>query len=146
MSSDPVTMFAVTAVSTLLDIRESKKQSKAEQALYEEQKKDLQRQAEQAEEDRKDRWRELAAANNAIQAGSGYSIKSMSFLNIQDVAKEKMEKDLGNIRINLASDLRQVGFNQKISKTSREQEQFGGWVSIVSGGMETKAKKDKYGS
>jgi mannitol-specific phosphotransferase system IIBC component len=144
MSSDPVTMFAVTAVSTLLDIRESKKQSKAEQALYEEQKKDLQRQAEQAEEDRKDRWRELAAANNAIQAGSGYSIKSMSFLNIQDVAKEKMEKDLGNIRINLASDLRQVGFNQKISKSQRKQEQFGGWATIVSSGVEAKAKKDKY--
>jgi mannitol-specific phosphotransferase system IIBC component len=144
MSADPVTMFAVTAVSTLLDIRESKKQSKAEQALYEEQKKDLQRQAEQAEEDRKDRWRELAAANNAIQAGSGYSIKSMSFLNIQDVAKEKMEKDLGNIRINLASDLRQVGFNQKISKSQRKQEQFGGWATIVSSGVEAKAKKDKY--
>ena len=144
MSSDPITMFAVTAVSTLLDIRESKKQSKAEQALYEEQKKDLQRQAEQAEEDRKDRWRELAAANNAIQAGSGYSIKSMSFLNIQDVAKEKMEKDLGNIRINLASDLRQVGFNQKISKSQRKQEQFGGWATIVSSGVEAKAKKDKY--
>ena len=144
MSSDPITMFAVTAVSTLLDIKESKKQSKAEQALYEEQKKDLQRQAEQAEEDRKDRWRELAAANNAIQAGSGYSIKSMSFLNIQDVAKEKMEKDLGNIRINLASDLRQVGFNQKISKSQRKQEQFGGWATIVSSGVEAKAKKDKY--
>jgi len=144
MSSDPITMFAVTAVSTLLDIKESKKQSKAEQALYEEQKKDLQKQAEQAEEDRKDRWRELAAANNAIQAGSGYSIKSMSFLNIQDVAKEKMEKDLGNIRINLASDLRQVGFNQKISKSQRKQEQFGGWATIVSSGVEAKAKKDKY--
>ena len=146
MSSDPVTMFAVTAVSTLLDIRESKKQSKAEQALYEEQKKDLQRKALQEEENRKDRWRELAAANNAIQAGSGYSIKSMSFLNIQDVAKEKMEKDLGNIRINLASDLRQVGFNQKISKSQRKQEQFGGWATIVSSGVEAKAKKDKYGS
>ena len=146
MSADPVTMFALQAVSTLADIRASKKKSKQEAAMYEEQKKDLQRQAEQAEEDRKDRWRELAAANNAIQAGSGYSIKSMSFLNIQDVAKEKMEKDLGNIRINLASDLRQVGFNQKISKSQRKQEQFGGWATIVSSGVEAKAKKDKYGS
>ncbi len=68
----------------------------------------------------------------------------MSFLNIQDVAKEKMEKDLGNIRINLASDLRQVGFNQKISKSQRKQEQFGGWATIVSSGVEAKAKKDKY--
>ena len=30
MSSNPVTMFAITAVKTLSDIRESKKQSKLE--------------------------------------------------------------------------------------------------------------------
>tara|TARA_R100000278_G_C5437694_1_gene152547 strand:- start:388 stop:828 length:441 start_codon:yes stop_codon:yes gene_type:complete len=146
MSADPVTMFALQAVSTLADIRASKKKSKQEAAMYEEQKKDLQRKALQDEEDRKARYRELAAANNAIQAGSGFSMDSMHFLNIQDVAKQKKDKDIGNIRINLASDLRQVGFNQKIAKTSREQEQFGGWVSIVSGGIEAKAKKDKYGS
>ena len=144
MSSDPVTMFAIQAVSTLSDIKASKKKSKQEAAKYEEQKKDLQRKALQEEENRKDRWRELAAANNAVQAGSGFSIDSMSFLNIQNVAKEKMEKDLGNIRINLASDLRQVGFNQKISKSQRKQEQFGGWATIVSSGVEAKAKKDKY--
>ena len=144
MSADPVTMFMVTAAKTVYDIKESKKQSKIEQIQYEEKKKNLERAAQQEEENRKDRWRELEAANNAIQAGSGFSITSMSFLNIQDVAKEKMEKDIGNIRINLASDLRQIGFNQKISKSQRKQEQFGGWVSIVSGGIETKAKKDKY--
>lgn len=144
MSADPVTMFMVTAAKTVYDIKESKKQSKIEQIQYEEKKKNLEKAAKQEEENRKDRWRELAAANNAIQAGSGFSITSMSFLNIQDVAKEKMEKDIGNIRINLAYDLRQIGFNQKISKSQRKQEQFGGWMSIVSSGVETKAKKDKY--
>ena len=144
MSADPITMFALQAVQTLSDIKESKKQSKIEQQQYEEKKKDLQRAAQQEEEQRKDRWKELAAANNAIQAGSGFSIKSMSFLNIQDVAKDIIQKDIGNIRVNLASDLRQIGFSQKISKSQRKQEQFGGWVSIVSGGVEAKAKKDKY--
>ena len=39
MSADPITMFAITATKTLMDIRESKKQSKIEQARYEEKKK-----------------------------------------------------------------------------------------------------------
>ena len=144
MSADPVTMFVITAAKTVYDIKESKKQSKAEQAMYEEKKKATQRAAAQEEEARKDRWRELSASNRAIQAGGGFDMGSMHFLNIQDVAKQKMDKDIGNIRINLASDIRQIGFNSAISKSQRKQEQFGGWATIVSSGVEAKAKKDKY--
>ena len=146
MSADPVTMFAITAVKTLSDIKASKKQSKIEAQRYEERKKLAIRQAADEEAARKREYYATIASNKASQAGSGFTLDSRSFLTIQSDITKTMEKDIGTIRLNLETDLGELGFAQDLAKSKRKQEQFGGWVSIASAGYEYKAKKDKYGS
>ena len=55
MSADPVTMFAITAVKTLHDIKETKKQSKIEQQRYQDRIQRIAEQAKREEEDRIER-------------------------------------------------------------------------------------------
>ena len=55
MSADPVTMFALQAVKTLSDIKESKKQSKIEQRQNEEKKKGREKGKEEKERTTKGR-------------------------------------------------------------------------------------------
>ena len=54
MSADPVTMFVISAAKTLYDIKESKKQAKAEQARYQDRIQRIAEVARQEEEDRRD--------------------------------------------------------------------------------------------
>ena len=144
MSADPVTMFVISAAKTLYDIKESKKQAKAEQARYQDRIQRIAEVARQEEEDRRDNLRMAQAHNLAIQAGSGFSIDSRSFLNIQDQQYYKAEKDIATIRLNMTSDINEQSLNAQIAKSQRKKEQFGGWASIASAGYEYKAKKDQY--
>ena len=144
MSADPVTMFAITAVKTLSDIKESKKQSKLEQKRYEDRIQRIARIAKEEEEERIEKLKMQHAHNRAIQAGGGFTLDSRSFLNIQDTATMFAEKDIANIRINATSDQNELSLNAQIAKSKRKADQFGGWMSIAGGAVEAKAKKDSY--
>ena len=144
MSADPVTMFIISAGKALFDIKESKKQSKIEQQRYQDRIQRIAEVARREEEDRIDALKIAQAHNLAIQAGSGWSIDSRSFLNIQDQQYIKAEKDISTIRLNLTSDINELSLDSQMAKSQRKKEQFGGWASILSSGYEYKAKKDKY--
>ena len=144
MSADPITMFAITATKTLMDIKESKKQSKIEQRQYEEKKKAAMERARQEEEDRLDDLRMAHAHNRAIMAGTGFSLDSRSFLAINQDVQDKAEKDIANIRVNLSYDINELSLNQQAAKSKRKHEVFGGWASIASQTYEYKAKKGLY--
>ena len=144
MSADPITMFAITATKTLMDIKESKKQSKIEQRQYEEKKKAAMERARQEEEDRLDDLRMAHAHNRAIMAGTGFSLDSRSFLAINQDVQDKAEKDIANIRVNLGYDINELSLNQQAAKSKRKHEVFGGWASIASQTYEYKNKKGLY--
>ena len=80
MSSNPVTMFAITAVKTLHDIKETKKQSKIEQQRYQDRIQRIAEQAKREEEDRIEKLRMSHAHNRALQASGGFTQSSRSFL------------------------------------------------------------------
>ena len=143
MSSNPVTMFAITAVKTLHDIKETKKQSKLEQARYQDRIMRIAEQAKREEEDRIDKLRMSHAHNRALQASGGFTQGSRSFLNIQDMVTKYAEKDISTIRLNASSDQNELSLNAQIAKSKRKNELFGGWMSIASSAVETKAKIDK---
>tara|TARA_B110000285_G_scaffold8576_1_gene8766 strand:- start:1366 stop:1806 length:441 start_codon:yes stop_codon:yes gene_type:complete len=144
MSSDPVTMFVLQATKTVMDIRASKKQSKIEQAQYEDKKKNAQRIANEQEDDRKHDLQMAKAHNLAVGAGSGYSDQSRSFLNIQAQQDSFAAKDIARIRLNVTSEINQYALSADMASTQRKNDQFGSWLSIGSSAIETKAKKDLY--
>lgn len=143
MSSNPVTMFAITAVKTLHDIKETKKQSKLEQARYQDRIVRIAEQAKREEEDRIEKLRMSHAHNRALQASGGFTQGSRSFLNIQDMVTKYAQKDISTIRLNASSDTNELSLNAQIAKSKRKNELFGGWMSIASSAVETKAKIDK---
>tara|TARA_R110000796_G_scaffold161025_2_gene277794 strand:+ start:464 stop:904 length:441 start_codon:yes stop_codon:yes gene_type:complete len=144
MSADPVTMFVLQATKTVMDIKASKKQSKIEQQMYEDKKKNAARIAKEQEDDRLHDLQMAKAHNLAIGAGSGYSDQSRSFLNIQDQQDKFAQKDIARIRLNTTSEINQYSLSANMSKSQRSQDQFGSWLSIGSAAIETKAKKDLY--
>ena len=144
MSADPVTMFVLQATKTVMDIRASKKQSKIEQAQYEDKKKNAQRIANEQEDDRKHDLQMAKAHNLAVGAGSGYSDQSRSFLNIQAQQDSFAAKDIARIRLNVTSEINQYALSADMASTQRKNDQFGSWLSIGSSAIETKAKKDLY--
>ena len=144
MSADPVTMFVLQATKTVMDIKSSKKQSKIEQQMYEDKKKNAARIAKEQEDDRLHDLQMAKAHNLAIGAGSGYSDQSRSFLNIQDQQDKFAQKDIARIRLNTTSEINQYSLSANMSKSQRSQDQFGSWLSIGSAAIETKAKKDLY--
>jgi len=143
MSSNPVTMFAITAVKTLHDIKETKKQSKIEQQRYQDRIMRIAEQAKREEEDRIDKLRMSHASNRALQASGGFTQRSPHFLNIQDMVTHYAKKDIGTIRLNASSDQNELSLNAMIAKSKRKNQLFGGWMSIASSAVETKAKIDK---
>jgi len=144
MSADPVTMFVVTAAKAVYDIKESKKQAEIEQQRYEAQKKAAKRIADEEAANRREQYAAAIAANKATQAGSGFTMDSRSFLNIQKDITRTFEKDLATIRLNVGTQVGDIGYAQDIAASQRRKEQFGGWTSIASAGYEYKAKKDLY--
>ena len=141
MSADPVTMFVITAAKSLYDIKESKKQAKIEQARYQDRIMRIAEVAKREEEDRKEKLKYALAHNLAIQAGTGFNVSSMSFLNIQDQQNIRADKDIATIRLNMTSDINEQSLNAQMAKSTRKQEVFGGWASIMSAGYEYKSKK-----
>ena len=149
MSGDPVTnwliMQGVTKmIGTKSEIDESKRQSAIEQQRYELHAKENSLKGLREENDRKDMLKANLANNKAIQAGAGYADGSMHFLNIQDVTTAKADKDISTIRLNALSTGSEISLNAQAAKEQRKSDQFGGWVSIASTGMSTKAKVDQY--
>ena len=140
MSADPVTMFAITAVKTLHDIKETKKQSKIEQQRYQDRIQRIAEQAKREEEDRIEKLRIAHASNRALQASGGFTLDSRSFLNIQDMVTKHAQKDISTIRLNASSDQNELSLNAQIAASKRKNELFGGWMSIASSAVETKAK------
>jgi len=143
MSSNPVTMFAITAVKTLHDIKETKKQAKIEQQRYQDRIQRIAEQAKREEEDRIEKLRMSHAHNRALQASGGFTQSSRSFLNIQDMVTKYAEKDISTIRLNASSDQNELSLNAQIAASKRKNQLFGGWMSIASSAVETKAKIDK---
>ena len=146
MSADPVTMFALQAVKVVSDIKASKKQSKIEQQQFEHRKKLAAERAAQEEADRLDDLRMAKAHNLAVAAGAGYSDDSRGFLNVQDQQDIKADKDITRIRLNVTNQINEYSIAQNLRKSECKQEQFGGWLSIASAGVEAKYKKDTYDS
>jgi hypothetical protein len=149
MSGDPVTNWLImqgvtTMIGTKNEIDESKRQSAIEQQRYELHAKENSLKGLREENDRKDMLKANLANNKAIQAGAGYQDGSLHFLNIQDVTTAKADKDISTIRLNALSTGSEISLNAQAAKSQRKSDQFGGWVSIASTGMSTKAKVDKY--
>ena len=149
MSGDPVTNWLImqgvtTMIGTKSEIDESKRQSAIEQQRYELHAKENSLKGLREENDRKDMLKANLANNKAIQAGAGYQDGSLHFLNIQDVTTAKADKDISTIRLNALSTGSEISLNAQAAKSQRKSDQFGGWVSIASTGMSTKAKVDKY--
>ena len=144
MSADPVTMFVLQATKIVMDNKASKKQSKIEQAQFEQRKKLAAERAAQEEEDRINDLRMAKAHNLAVAAGAGYSDDSRGFLNVQDQQDLKADKDIARIRLNVSNQINEYSLAQNLRSEERKQEQFGGWLQIASGAVETKAKLDKY--
>lgn len=148
MSADPVTMMIISGViqgvGTYSEIQASKRQSKLEQTEYEINAKANNLKGLREENDRRDMLKSSIASNKAIQAGAGYADGSLHFLNIQDVTTQKSDKDISTIRLNTLASGSSMSIANQQKKEQRKSDQFGGWVSIASTGMSTKAKVDKY--
>ena len=148
MSADPVTMMiisgAIQAAGTYSEIQESKRQSKLEQREYELNAQANNLKGLREENDRKDMLKTSIANNKAIQAGAGYQDGSLHFLNIQDVTTKKSDKDISTIRLNTLASGSSMSIANQQKQSARKSDQFGGWVSIASTGMSTKAKVDQY--
>ena len=148
MSADPVTMMIISGViqgvGTYSEIQASKRQGKLEQREYELNAKANNLKGLREENDRKDMLKTSIANNKAIQAGAGYADGSLHFLNIQDVTTQKSDKDISTIRLNTLASGSSMSIANQQKKVARKSDQFGGWVSIASTGMSTKAKIDQY--
>ena len=148
MSADPVTMMIISGViqgvGTYSEIQASKRQGKLEQREYELNAKANNLKGLREENDRRDMLKASIANNKAIQAGAGYADGSLHFLNIQDVTTQKSDKDIRTIRLNTLASGSSMSIANQQKKVARKSDQFGGWVSIASTGMSTKAKVDQY--
>lgn len=148
MSADPVTMMIISGViqgvGTYSEIQASKRQGKLDQEEYELNAKANNLKGLREENDRKDLLKASIANNKAIQAGAGYADGSLHFLNIQDVTTQKSDKDISTIRLNTLASRSSMSIANQQKKVARKSDQFGGWVSIASTGMSTKAKVDQY--
>ena len=148
MSADPVTMMIISGViqgvGTYSEIQASKRQGKLDQEEYELNAKANNLKGLREENDRRDMLKASIANNKAIQAGAGYADGSLHFLNIQDVTTQKSDKDISTIRLNTLASGSSMSIANQQKKEQRKSDQFGGWVSIASTGMSTKAKVDKY--
>ena len=134
---NPVTMMlasdAVSAVGTLHSMKAQKAALSRENVRYERERKVAALDAIEQENIRKDMLNETLANNMAFQSAAGYYDDSRSFLNISKQAEKKSEKDISNIRLQgqlIDQKYRDQMFENYASYKSNE---FGGYVSIISG-------------
>tara|TARA_B100000131_G_scaffold297368_1_gene316060 strand:+ start:3129 stop:3596 length:468 start_codon:yes stop_codon:yes gene_type:complete len=148
MSADPVTMMIISSAVQIggayRDIQDSKIQSEIEQEEYELKIKAANLEGLTKENDRNREAKDTKKNNLAILSGSNIDDNSVSFLNIQKEVDKKAQKDITTIRLNVGAKMSEYSLASAKAKVARKNEQFGGWVSIVNSGIETKAKIDKY--
>ena len=149
MSANASTMFAaaaiVSAVGTVASVQSQRAALQRENYRLETEKKLAAVQALEEENARKEMLNDTIAQNLAWQSISGYSDDSRSFLNINDQAKNKANKDISNIRLmgkNIQNKYTSMLYENKYKENDLV---FGGYVSAISELTTGYAQYDYYG-
>ena len=147
MSADPVTMMIISAsiqtVGKLAEIRQLREAASIRKASYEREMKMAVLKGEQEANDRKEIYLAQKANNLAIVAGSGYQEGSPHFQNIQYQTKKIADKDIGTIRLNTSFGVNKLSLASMAEQSDYKAKVFGGYVSVISTGMQTHAKIQK---
>jgi len=148
MSADPVTMMIISAsvqtVGKMAEIKAAKEAAAIRQQSYELEMKQATLKGEIDANDRKEVYLAQLANNKAVASGSGYDGYSPSFTNIQHMTKKIADKDVGTIRLNTAIGVNKLSLSAQAEASATKAQVFGGYVSIISTGITTKAKADAY--
>ena len=148
MSADPVTMMIASAVvqgiGTYREIQAEKEQAAFRKYQYEQEMKMAALKGEMEANDRKEMMIAQKENNLAVMSGSGFSADSGSFQNIQHMTKKIADKDITTIRLNTAFGINKLSLQSQAEAAASKSKVFGGYVSIISTGLTTKAKVDKY--
>jgi len=149
MSANASTMFAaaaiVSAVGTVASVQSQRRALARENYRLETEKKLAAVQALEEENARKEMLNDTIAQNLAWQSISGYSDDSRSFLNINEQAKTKANKDISNIRLmgrNIQNKYTSMLYENKYKENDLV---FGGYVSAISELTTGYAQYDYYG-
>ena len=149
MSANASTMFAaaaiVSAVGTVASVQSQRAALQRENYRLETEKKLAAVQALEEENARKEMLNDTIAQNLAWQSISGYSDDSRSFLNINEQAKNKANKDISNIRLmgkNIQNKYTSMLYENKYKENDLV---FGGYVSAISELTTGYAQYDYYG-
>jgi hypothetical protein len=149
MSANASTMFAaaaiVSAVGTVASVQSQRRALARENYRLETEKKLAAVQALEEENARKEMLNDTIAQNLAWQSISGYSDDSRSFLNINQQAKNKANKDISNIRLmgkNIQNKYTSMLYENKYKENDLV---FGGYVSAISELTTGYAQYDYYG-
>jgi len=149
MSANASTMFAaaaiVSAVGTVASVQSQRRALARENYRLETEKKLAAVQALEEENARKEMLNDTIAQNLAWQSISGYSDDSRSFLNINEQAKNKANKDISNIRLmgkNIQNKYTSMLYENKYKENDLV---FGGYVSAISELTTGYAQYDYYG-
>jgi len=149
MSADPVTMMIISAsvqtVGKLAEIKAAKEANEFRQYSYQLEQKQAVLKGEQDANDRKEVYLAQLANNKAVASGSGYDGYSPSFTNIQHMTKKISDKDISTIRLNTAIGVNKLSLSAQAEASATKAQVFGGYISIISTGITTKAKADAYG-
>jgi len=142
-------MFAaaaiVSAVGTVASVQSQRRALARENYRLETEKKLAAVQALEEENARKEMLNDTIAQNLAWQSISGYSDDSRSFLNINEQAKNKANKDISNIRLmgkNIQNKYTSMLYENKYKENDLV---FGGYVSAISELTTGYAQYDYYG-
>tara|TARA_R100001480_G_scaffold29428_2_gene39945 strand:- start:6635 stop:7111 length:477 start_codon:yes stop_codon:yes gene_type:complete len=149
MSANASTMFAaaaiVSAAGTVASVQSQRRALARENYRLETEKKLAAVQALEEENARKEMLNDTIAQNLAWQSISGYSDDSRSFLNINEQAKNKANKDISNIRLmgkNIQNKYTSMLYENKYKENDLV---FGGYVSAISELTTGYAQYDYYG-
>jgi len=149
MAKSASTMFAaaaiVSAVGTVASVQSQRRALARENYRLETEKKLAAVQALEEENARKEMLNDTIAQNLAWQSISGYSDDSRSFLNINEQAKNKANKDISNIRLmgkNIQNKYTSMLYENKYKENDLV---FGGYVSAISELTTGYAQYDYYG-
>lgn len=136
MAKSASTMFVaasiVSAAGTVASVQSQRRALARENYRLETEKKLAAVQALEEENARKEMLNDTIAQNLAWQSISGYSDDSRSFLNINEQAKNKANKDISNIRLmgkNIQNKYTSMLYENKYKENDLV---FGGYVSAIS--------------
>lgn len=145
MSADPVTMYLIASTAMqvtgkMAEIRQLREAAALRKQSYELEMKMATLKGEQEANDRTETMLAQKANNLAIVAGSGYQQDSPHFQNIQFMTKKIADKDIATIRLNTTMGLNKLSLAAQAEQSMYRAQVFGGYVSIISTGMQTHAK------